>query len=360
MEISLMNVLFWPLAHCMTRDQPPGRRLTAIPGGRAPRRKWHAIVLVALGWWAAPGGHGLAAEYPVKPVRLVVPFAPGGGTDLFARVIANQLSETWRQSVVVDNRAGGGGTIGTATVAKSVADGYTLLFATPSVIAVAPALYPRLPYDPVKEFAPVIEIAYIPQVLSASPSVGVKDFRDFVQLAKSRPGHILYGTAGTGSASHMAMALFQSVAQISVTHVPYKGTGPAMIDLLGGHVSVMFDIMNTSLPLYKAGKINSLAVTSPARAESMPKVPTIAESGYPGFETLVWFGLFVPASVPPQVIAQLHRDVARILDTPKLRDLLAEQGMVALANGPAKFNARVVAEIVKWRNVVNENRIRVE
>jgi tripartite-type tricarboxylate transporter receptor subunit TctC len=311
--------------------------------------------------WMAGFGAALAADaYPAKTVRIVVAFAAGGSTDLLARNVAQRLNELWKTSVIVDNRAGGGGIVGSDFVAKSAPDGYTLLLGTNTTNAVAASLYAKLPFDPQRDFAPITEIATIPQMLSVHPSIPAKSLKELVQLAKARPNELNYGTAGTGSTSHMAMELLQSVAKIKMVHVPYKGTGPALIELLGGHLSLMFDVVMTSLPHVQTGKLRTLAVSSLKRSSVAPQVPTVAESGYPGFEAIVWFGLFAPAGAPPDVIRKVGEDTARVLGAPAMREMLAGQGADIVASSPADFTARVQSEIVKWRNVIRDAGIKPE
>jgi tripartite-type tricarboxylate transporter receptor subunit TctC len=301
-----------------------------------------------------------AADFPTKPVRIVVPFAAGGGTDLIARSVANNLSEVWKQPVVVENRGGGGGRIGAAAVAKGKGDGYSILFGSATVITVAPALHQNLAYDPMKELVPVIEFAYAPQVLSAHPSFPVKSVKDVVQLAKAKPGEVLYSNAGIGSAGHMAMALFESVTQIRLNNISYTGAGPALAALVGGHVNIIFNLLNTTLPQYHAGKINSLGVSSLKRTDLLPKVPTIAESGYPGFETGVWYGLFVPTGTPQPVIRQINKDMLQLMQTPKMQEVLVTTGFAAVGSTPEQFRTKVRAELDTWRRLVKENNIKGE
>ena len=301
-----------------------------------------------------------ADVYPAKTVRIVVAFAAGGSTDLLARSVAQRLSEAWKQSVIVENRAGGGGIVGSDYVAKAPADGYTLLLGTNTTNAVSASLYAKLPFDPQRDFAAITEIATIPQMLSVHPSIPVKSVKDLVALAKARPNALNYGTAGTGSTSHMAMELFQSVAKIKMVHVPYKGTGPALIELLGGHLSLMFDVIMTSLPHVQSGKLRTLALSSLQRSPTAPQVPTIAESGYPGFEAIVWFGLFAPTGAPPEIIRKVNEETARVLATPNMRELLAGQGADIVASTPAVFAGRVASEIVKWRKVIQDAGIKPE
>jgi tripartite-type tricarboxylate transporter receptor subunit TctC len=301
-----------------------------------------------------------AADYPVKAVRLVVPFAAGGSTDLLARNVAQRLNEAWKQPVVVDNRAGGGGIVGSEHVMKSAPDGYTLLLGTVTTHAVSVSLYRKLPFDPQRDFAPITEIAIIPQLLSVHPSIPVRSVKELVALARARPNELNYGTAGAGSASHMAMELLQSMAKVKMVHVPYKGTGPALVELLGGHLGLMFDVIMTSLPHLQTGKLRTLGVSSLQRSPITPDVPTIAESGYPGYEAIVWFGLFAPAGTPTDVVRKINEETARTLKSVKMREVLASQGLEVVASSPADFANRVSAEVAKWRKVIQEAGIKLD
>lgn len=298
--------------------------------------------------------------YPAKTVRIVVPFAAGGSTDLLARSIAQRLNEAWKQPVIVDNRAGGGGIVGSELVAKSAPDGYALLLGTVTTHAVAASLYRKLPYDPLRDFSPITGIAYIPQLLSVHPSLPIRSVKELAALAKARPGDLNYGTAGSGSASHMAMALFESTAKVNMTHVPYNGTGPALAALLGGHLSLMFDVIMTSLPHMQSGKLRTIGISSLERAPITPNVPTIAESGYPGYEALVWFGLFAPPATPPEIVRRVQEETARALAAPAMRDLLASQGLVVVASTPDVFRKRVAGEIAKWKKVIDGAGIKLD
>lgn len=298
--------------------------------------------------------------YPSKVVRVVVPFAAGGSTDLLARNIAQRLSESWKQSVIVDNRAGGGGIVGSEHVMKSAPDGYTLLVGTVTTHAVSASLYRKLPFDPQRDFTPIIEIAHIPQMLSVHPTIPVRSVKELVALARSRPGELNYGTAGSGSASHMAMEYFQSMAKIKMVHVPYKGTGPALVELLGGHLAMMFDVIMTSLPHVQSGKLRTLGISGVKRSPITPDVPTIAESGYPGYEAMVWFGFFSPAGTPPDVVRRINEETARSLQSPKMREVLASQGLEVVAGTPAELANRVSTEIAKWRKVIQEAGIKLD
>jgi tripartite-type tricarboxylate transporter receptor subunit TctC len=293
-----------------------------------------------------------AADFPVRQVRIVVPFAAGGSTDLLARNIAQRLNEAWKQPVIVDNRAGGGGIVGSEHVVKSPADGYTMLMGTVTTHAVSASLYRKLPFDPQRDFAPIIEIAHIPQMLSVHPSIPVRSVKDLVALARSRPNELNYGTAGAGSASHMAMEYFQSMAKMKLVHVPYKGTGPALVELLGGHLGLMFDVIMTSLPHVQTGKLRTLGISGLKRSPVTPDVPTIAESGYPGFEAMVWFAFFAPAGTPADAVRRINEETARALQSARMREILASQGLEVVAGSPADLGKRVASEIEKWRKVI--------
>jgi len=318
------------------------------------------MIACACGAAALANGWSHAADvYPAKLVKIVVPFAAGGSTDLLTRSVAQQLNEAWKRPVVVENRAGGGGIVGSEYVVKSPPDGYVLLLGTNTTHAAAATLYAKLPYDLRRDFAPITEIASIPLILSVHPSIPVKSVKELVALAKAQPGQLNFG-GGTGAAAHMAMALFESMAKIDMVHVPYKGSGPAMIDLLGGHLSLGFDAVMTTLPYAQTGKLRMLAVSSLKRSAVAPQVPTMAESGYPGYEAILWFGLFAPAGTPPDIVKKINEETGRSVATPRMRELLASQGLEIVASSPAEFTARVDREIVKWRKVILDAGIKLE
>lgn len=324
--------------------------------GALPR---YACLLAGCVTLLSPAASPAADVYPAKLVKIVVPFAAGGSTDLLTRSVAQQLSEAWKRPVVVENRAGGGGVVGSEYVVKSPADGYTLLLGTNTTHAVAATLYSKLPYDLRRDFTPITEIASIPLILSVHPSIPVKSVRELVALAKAKPGDLNHG-GGIGAAAHMAMALFESMAQIKMTQVPYKGSGPAMIDLLGGHLSLGFDALMTTLPHAQSGKLRTLAASSLKRSPVAPQIPTVAEAGYPGYEAILWFGLFGPAGTPADVVRKVNEETARGLAAPKMREMLASQGLDIVASSPADFTVRVDREIVKWRKVILDARIKLD
>lgn len=313
------------------------------------------LATLGLCWGIALSAHAQDA-YPSKPVKIVVPFAAGGSTDLVARQIAQEMSTRAGQPFIVDNKPGGGSTIGADFVAKAPADGYTLLLGTISSHATAVALYPKLPYDPMKDFAPITEITAIPNLIvvsPANPTLGkVQTLGDLVKFAKSRPGKLTYASSGSGSSNHLATESFKAVAGVFITHIPYKGSGPALNDVLAGHVDLMLDVVLTSQAYVKSGRLKALGITSLQRSPLLPNVPTVAEQGYPGFEVLGWYGLFAPAKAPPAVVERLSRDFTAVLRSDRMRAMLESQGGTAIASTPAEFTAKIRAEIPRWKKVV--------
>jgi tripartite-type tricarboxylate transporter receptor subunit TctC len=352
--------LLWPRVAYATYARTTPNKVGSRMSFRLPISSGLLALLAAALWCASPAASAAEAAYPSKLVRVVVPFAAGGSTDLLARNIAQRLNEAWKQPVIVENRVGGAGIVGSELVAKSPPDGYTLLIGTVTTHAVAATLYQKLPYDVQKSFAPITEFAYTAQLLSVHPSIPTKSVKELVALARARPGALNYGSAGNGTTSHMAMELFKSMAKVNIVHVPYKGTGPAMTDLLGGHIALMFDVLMTSLPHMQSGKLRTIGISSLNRDRLAPDVPTIAESGYPGYEAPVWFGLFTSAGTPPEIVRRIQEEIARALATPKMRELLASQGLVVVASPPTDFAARVGSEITKWRKVIREAGITLE
>jgi len=296
-------------------------------------------------------GGATAQQYPSRPVRVVVPFAPGGAVDLVARTIAPRLTDAFGQTVVVDNRSGAGGTIGTDIVAKARADGYTLLVGSMGV-AVNAVLYPRLPYDTVKDLAAVTMLGEQPNILVVHPSVAAKTVGDFLQLAGAKPGQITYGSGGVGSNSHLATVLFVQKAKVDLLHVPYKGLGPAITELVGGQVQLAISNVSTALPHVKAGRLRLLAVTTAKRFPLFPDTPTVGEGGVPGAESSGWYGLWATAGTPQIVLGALSRETVKILKSQSLQEQFAVQGLEAAPMAPAEFGKRVIEEIRKWGPVV--------
>lgn len=319
------------------------------------RRAW--LIAGSLGAIAATDA--AAQAYPSRPIRMVIPFSPGGATDVPGRLIAQKLSDVFGHQIIVDNRPGAGSAIGTEIVARAQPDGYTLLL-TGTPFAVIPALYPKLPFDPAKDFAPVMQVALAPNVLVVHPSLPARSVKELIVLAQSQPGRINYASGGTGGATHLFASLFLTMAKISLTHIPYKGSGPATADLLGGHVKVGLPGITIVIPHAKAGRLVPLGVTSARRAPQMPDVPTIAESGVPGYEAAVWFGIFAPKGSPAAAIARLHDEIVKVLRLPDVENGYMVSGNVAVTSRPEAFAAFVRTEIVKWGQVVNDAKIQAE
>jgi tripartite-type tricarboxylate transporter receptor subunit TctC len=305
-----------------------------------------------------PFAPALAQSYPVKTIRLVGPFPPGGSNDFVSRIIARKLDENWGQRVVVDNRPGGNGVIGTQIVARSAPDGYTVLF-VPAAHAISAALNSNLPYDPIKDFAPVTNIASAPNVLVVHPSLPAKSVRELIALAKARPGQLTYGSAGVGYPSHLAAEMLNSMAGTSMVHVPYRGAGPAMTDLMAGQIQLSFPSLPGALPHLRSGRLRALAVTSTRRSSVMPGLPTVGET-LPGYATETWFGLFMPAGTPGDIIAKMNAEIVRIIRMPDVREQLSAQGADPIGSSPEEFAAYVKAEIEKWSRVIKQAGVRAE
>ena len=299
----------------------------------------------------------MAQPYPAKPIRIVVPFPAGGNADIFARAFAQKLGDATKQTPIVDNRAGAAGIIGTQFVAKSPADGYTLLFGTTGTHTTNPAVYAKLPYDPVKDFAPVSNFADSPFLLVVHPSVPANTLQGLVALAKSRPGQLDYASFGTGSSAHLAGEMLRTVAGINIVHVAYKGGPPAVTDLVGGHVSLMFNSLPAVLPLVKSDRLRALAVASAKRVPTLPALPTFSEAGYAGFEAGSWYGVLAPAGTPREAISRLHAETVRMLALPDIRQKLAAEGAEAIGNSPEEFAAQIQRDMARWAKVAREAKI---
>jgi tripartite-type tricarboxylate transporter receptor subunit TctC len=294
----------------------------------------------------------LAQAYPNKTVRLITPFPPGGTTDLLARIVAQKLSDAWKVQVIVDNRGGGGGTVGLEAAARSAPDGYTIVIAHIGPLSMAPALYSKLPYDTVRDFAPITQIATVPNGLVVHPSLPVKAARDLVAIARSKPQEILYGSAGNGSLAHLAVANFELLAKVQLTHIPYKGGGPAMIDLIAGATLMTITGMPGLMPSVRVNKIRLLGVGESKRLAIMPDVPTIAESGVPGYHVTQWQGILAPANTPRDIIARLHGEIVKAMHRADVKKLLATDGVEPVGNSPEEFGAYIKAEIAHWAPVI--------
>jgi len=293
-------------------------------------------------------------SYPSKPARLIVAFGAGATTDIIARIFANKLSEMWGQQLVVENRPGAGGVIGMESLAKATPDGYTLGLCGINQ-AIAAALYKKLPYDHLRDFAPVSNVATLPNILVVHPAVPAKTVREFVAYARANPGKLKYASSGVGASPHLTMELFKTTAGIDVVHVPYKTMAQGATDLIGGHVDAAFNNLPTQLANVRAGRVRALGVTSAKRAEQLPDVPTIIESGFPDFEVTVWQGLCAPAGTPKAIIAKLHGDVMKALAAPDLRQRFVEQGVDAAPTSSAAFAAFIRAETARWAKTVRES-----
>jgi len=317
----------------------------------------HVLAALALAAFAtaAPAQH-----YPARPIRLIVPFPPGGGTDIAARTIANKLSETLKWTFVVENKPGAGGSLGVEQAVKSPADGYTLVIGQTSNLAINPALYAKLPYDPLKDLSPVALIVSAPVVLVVATNSPHKSLGDLVAAARRDPGAVTFASPGNGTVSHLAGELLQRAAGVKFTHVPYKGASQAMTDLLGGQVQSFMSSVPSALAQIKGGRLRAIAVTSAKRAAEMPEVPTIAESGYAGFDATTWYGLLAPAGTPAAIIKRLNAEVNRVLGTPDVSGRLAAEGGEVLGGSPERFASLLKADHAKWGRVVKESGAKVD
>jgi tripartite-type tricarboxylate transporter receptor subunit TctC len=300
-----------------------------------------------------------AQDYPTKPIRLIVPFAAGGPMDIMSRALGERLTINLGQQVVIDNRGGAGGSIGTEIVARSAADGYTLLTGHIGTHAINVSLYPKLGYDPVKDFTPVSLMATLPLGLFVNVSVPVKSVADLVSLAKAKPGAVNFASAGSGGPTHMAGEMLKAMAQVDIVHVPYKGNAAALGDLVAGRVQMMFSNLLTAMPHAKAGKLRAIAVSSGKRSAQAPDLPTIAESGVPGYDLTPWYGLFAPSGTPRPIVTRLNRETDRILNAPDVRERFRLQGVDLVTCTPEEFAALIKKEIPKWREVVKKSGAKV-
>ena len=310
---------------------------------------------VVLGASLLGGTSAMAQAYPTKPVTIIVPFAAGGTTDILARIIGQALTAELGQSVVVDNRAGAGGNIGGQAAAKATPDGHTLFMGTVGTHAINASLYKKMPFDPVKDFAPLTRVANVPNLLVANPAQPYKSVKDLIAYAKANPGKVNFGSSGNGSSIHLSGELFKSLAKVDMQHVPYKGSAPAVTDLLGNQIGIMFDNMPSAIQHVRSGKLVPLAVTTAKRSPELPNVPTIAEAGVPGYEATSWFGMFAPAGTPAPVLAKLNAAIVKVLAQPDVKKKINEQGAEVYSETPEQFAAFIQAESVKWGKVVKES-----
>ena len=302
----------------------------------------------------------IAQPYPSRPVKLIVPFPPGGNTDIVGRLVAQKLSDAFGQQVYVENRGGAGGTIGAEAAAKSPADGYTLFFSTTGTFASAPSMQPALRYDPIKDFAPITTLANAPVVIIVSATALPKTLRELIDLAKAQPGALKFGSAGTGHFVHVAGEMFKDAARVDLLHVPYKGIGPALIDLLAGRIDVMFDAFAAYEPHLQSGKLRALAVANPSRLARLPDVPTTAEAGLPGYALASWFGLAAPAGTPAQAIERVNDQALKAIAAPDLREQMGKLGLEPGGSTPQQYATMIGEELARWRAVVKAAGIKLE
>jgi len=316
------------------------------------------VLFLAVACCAAAGAQ--AQSYPAKPIRLILPFPPGGGTDVVGRLLAQKLGQALGQQVIVDNRAGAGGRIGTDLVAKSLPDGYTLLLATSSVMGTGPALYQKLPFDMPKDFAPISLVAYTAYVLVVHPSVPAKSVKDLVMLAKSKPGRLTYASSGAGGAAHLSGELFSAMAGVKMIHVAYKGSSPGMFSVVSGETDLMFSNALPALPQVKNGRLRALGATTPQRSALLPDVPTIAESGLRGFEVQQNYGVLAPAGTPREIVSRLNQEVGKAMRTEDAKSRLLADGSEAKASTPEELERMITVEIAKWSKVIKQAGIKEE
>ena len=319
----------------------------------------YGIVLMASACAATVAHNASAQKYPEKTVRIVVPFTPGGGTDVFARILAQRLSEVYAQQFIVDNRPGAGSTIGTEFVARAPADGYTLLMTSAS-FSFTPGLYPKLRYDSLKDFTAVSQVVRVPHVITVLPTLPVKDVQDLVRLARERPGQVLYASAGPGSAMHLAGALFAVVSKTQLGHVPYKGGPQTATAVMSGEATVAFNTPETIMGLLRGKRLRALAVSTRERAPALPEVPTAIEAGFKDYEAIGWFGMLAPANTPTPIVEQLSGDVAKAMALPAIRERAVQDGATPVGNTPAQFDRFVRDEIAKWTRIIRDAGIKLE
>ena len=324
------------------------------------RRSLLTIACVAAGTAFTPLAVLAQAAYPAKPIRLIVPFPPGGGTDILSRLVAQKLTESAKWTVVADNRAGAGGTIGITEAAKAAPTGYDLVMGQKDNMVVGPWLYKNLPWDPTKDFAPIAHVAYTPVIIATSANSRFKTLADVVAAAKAAPDTITYGSPGNGTTIHLAGDLFEKAARIKIRHVPYKGSNPAMMDALAGNVDLLVSSVPSAMGQIKSGKLRPLAVTSAKRSTSLPDVPTVAEQGFKDFDVSTWYGVFAPAGTPKDVVNAVNAEINKLLATPEMKDAIHAQGAEPQAMTPDQFGTQLKADYQKWRGIVQGSGVTLE
>jgi tripartite-type tricarboxylate transporter receptor subunit TctC len=316
-----------------------------------------AAVLATLGLADAASAQG---AYPAKPIRMIVPFPPGGGTDILSRLVAIKLTESVGWQIVVDNRGGAGGNIGLDAAAKAAPDGYTMVMGQTSNLTINPSLYSKLPYDSLKDFTPVSVVASSPIAFMVFAKAPYRTLKDLIAAGKAKPGEVTFATTGNGTVGHLTGELIQRIAGVRYVHVPYKGSAQAFPDLLGGRIGFFLASLETAIPQMKAGAIRTLAVTSAQRVPALPDIPTVAESGYPGFETTTWYGILVPKGTPQPIVARLSTEIVKVLESADVRERMAANGGATIKPGPAAFDAQLKSELTKWSRVIREANVKIE
>ena len=321
---------------------------------RSFSRRHGLKLLAAAATLAVAGGAAAQGAFPSKPINIIVPFSAGGTTDILARIVGQYLGEELGQPVIIDNRPGAGGNIGGMAASRSPADGYTLFMGTVGTHAINQSLYSKMPFDPIKDFAPLSRVATVPNLLVANPAQPFKNVKELIAYAKANPGKVNFGSSGSGSSVHLSGELFKSMTKVDMVHVPYKGSAPAMTDLLGNQISVMFDNMPSAIQHVRSGKLRPIAVTTAKRSRELPDVPTIAEAGVPGYEATSWFGLWAPVKTPADVQQKLHAALVKVLKNPAVIKKIEDQGGDVVIDTQAQFDAYIKSEAAKWGKVVKE------
>jgi tripartite-type tricarboxylate transporter receptor subunit TctC len=316
-----------------------------------------AAVLAAFALADAASAQG---AYPAKPIRMIVPFPPGGGTDILSRLVASKLTESVGWQIVVDNRGGAGGNIGLDAAAKAAPDGYTMVMGQTSNLTINPSLYSKLPYDSLRDFTPVSVVASSPIAFMVFAKAPYRTFKDLIAAGKAKPGEVTFATTGNGTVGHLTGELIQRIAGVRYVHVPYKGSAQAFPDLLGGRIGFFLASLETAIPQMKAGAIRTLAVTSAQRVPALPDIPTVAESGYPGFETTTWYGILVPKGTPQPIVARLSTEIVKVLESADVRERMAANGGATIKPGPTAFDAQLKSELTKWSRVIREAGVKIE
>jgi tripartite-type tricarboxylate transporter receptor subunit TctC len=318
-----------------------------------------SVITCAVAIVTAAGAEA-ATSYPARPIRIIVAYTPAGTTDILARTLGQKMSDAWGQPVVVENRPGAAGNIGTEYAARATPDGYTLLMTTAGVHGINPSLYRKLGFDAIRDFAPVSLVAMVPNILVVNPKLPVKDVQSLIAYAKSNPGKLSYGSPGLGSTAHLSMELFKSMTGTNLVHVPYKGSAGVLTDLMGGQIAVTMDNIPPYLPHVKAGKLRALAISTAKRSPAIPELPTVAEAGVPGYSSGAWFGLVAPAATPKDIVEKLSAETARILQLADVKSRLTELGAEPLSSSPAQFASHIKAEIAKWKKVIHDAHVALQ